>query len=199
MNVVTGDDGLDRCEWATSTQEYVAYHDEEWGYPVSDDNRLFEKLCLEGFQAGLAWITILRKRDNFRKAFYDFEIARVAQMTPADVDGLMGDAGIVRHRGKIRSTINNAARTQELIEEAGSLAAFVWAHEPAASSVAATQTPESVALSKALKQRGFTFVGPTTAYAFMQAMGLVNDHVEGCYVREEVAAARASFDKPVSR
>lgn len=196
MDVTIGSDGLARCSWAVSAPDYMSYHDDEWGWPVSDDRRLFEKLCLESFQSGLAWITILRKRPAFRSAFHDFDIERVAAMTSDDVERLLADPGIVRHRPKIESAINNAARTLELQEEAGSLAAFVWSFEPAEPSPMAAQTPASVALSKALKERGFTWTGPTTAYAFMQAMGLVNDHLDRCHVWEPVEEARAAFRRP---
>ena len=200
--LVTGADGRARCWWCASAPEYVAYHDTEWGFPVTDDRRLFEKICLEGFQAGLSWLTILRKRGAFRRAFADFDIDRVARFTPARVERLLADPGIVRHRGKIESTINNARRARELIAEAGSLGAFVWRFEPRPASRPARLTkaaligmgtsPESVALSKELKRRGWTFVGPTTVYAFMQAMGLVNDHLEGCDLRAEVERARSA-------
>jgi DNA-3-methyladenine glycosylase I len=197
-----------RCWWAGEDPVYVAYHDDEWGLPVADDRRLFEKLCLEGFQAGLSWRTILYKRPAFRAAFRDFDIARVARFTARDVERLLGDAGIVRHRGKIESVINNAKRTRELVEEAGSLAAYVWRFEPSAASRPRRITrdalrkmatsPESTALSKDLRGRGFTFVGPTTVYAFMQAMGLVNDHVESCPARARAKRARAAFRVPGS-
>jgi DNA-3-methyladenine glycosylase I len=199
-------DGTRRCAWCGDDPLYVEYHDREWGFPVDDDRRLFEKLCLEGFQAGLSWLAILRRRENLRKALAGFDPATLAQFGPADVDGLLRDSGIIRHRGKIESAINNARRTLELIDECGSLAAFVWRFEPqararpsridAATLRDLTRTPESTALSRALKQRGYRFVGPVTAYAFMQAMGLVNDHVEGCVIRESVAAARAGFSRP---
>jgi len=199
--LVTGEDGRNRCWWCVPAPEYVAYHDTEWGFPVTDDRRLFEKICLEGFQAGLSWLTILRKREAFRRAFAGFDIAKVARFTPARVERLLADAGIVRHRGKIESAINNARRARELVDEFGSLSAFSWRFEPAPSSRPARLTrqallgmstsPESVALSKELKRRGWTFVGPTTIYAFMQAVGLVNDHLEGCHVRAEVERARA--------
>jgi len=195
-----------RCWWAGEDPMYVAYHDDEWGLPVADDRRLFEKLCLEGFQAGLSWRTILYKREAFRKAFADFDVDRVARFTARDVDRLLRDAGIVRHRGKIESTINNARRTRELQRETGSLAAYVWRFEPIRASrpriitrdILATMatTPESIALSKDLKRRGFTFVGPTTVYAFMQAMGLVNDHLEGCPSRRRATEARKAFRVP---
>ncbi len=196
-----GPDGKLRCFWGVSTPDYVDYHDREWGFPVVDDRRLFEKLCLEGFQAGLSWITILRKRDAFRRAFANFEPARVARFGARDVTRLLADAGIVRHRGKIESAIGNAGRALELIDEHGSLAAYVWSFVPAAGERptrvtrealrAMTRTPTSIALSKDLKRRGWTFVGPTTVYAFMQAMGLVNDHLEGCTIRRAAAAARS--------
>jgi DNA-3-methyladenine glycosylase I len=195
-----GPDGKLRCQWGVSTPDYVDYHDREWGFPVSDDRRLFEKLCLEGFQAGLSWLTILRKREAFRKAFAGFDPVVVARFGARDVARLLGDAGIVRHRGKIESTINNAARALELIEERGSLAAYVWSFMPAASERPAkltrdalramTKTASSTALSKDLKRRGWSFVGPTTVYAFMQAMGMVDDHLEGCVIRRAAEAAR---------
>jgi DNA-3-methyladenine glycosylase I len=197
-----GPDGKPRCLWGVSTPDYVDYHDREWGFPVTDDRRLFEKLCLEGFQAGLSWLTILRKREAFRAAFAGFDPAKVARFGARDVTRLLGDAGIVRHRGKIESTIHNAARALELIAEHGSLAAYVWGFVPAAGERPArvtrealramTQTPASIALSKDLKRRGWTFVGPTTVYAFMQAMGLVNDHLEGCVIRRAAETARRS-------
>jgi DNA-3-methyladenine glycosylase I len=195
-----GPDGELRCFWGVSAPEYVDYHDREWGFPVVDDRRLFEKLCLEGFQSGLSWLTILRKRDAFRRAFTSFDPAVVARFGARDVTRLLGDAGIVRHRGKIESTINNAARALEIIAERGSLATYVWSFVPGdgerpravtrAALRAMTQTPTSVALSKDLKRRGWTYVGPTTVYAFMQAMGLVNDHLEGCVIRRAAEAAR---------
>ena len=189
-----GEDGKARCSWCLSTPEYVTYHDREWGVPVRDDRRLFEKLSLEGFQAGLSWLTILRKRENFRKAFANFEAAKVARFTPAKVERLLQDPGIIRHRGKIEATINNARRLAELQEEFGSLSAYVWRHAPDPASrpkrltLAAVRalgtSPEAIAMSKDLKKRGWAFVGPTTVYAFMQAMGLVNDHLDGCFVKE---------------
>lgn len=191
-----------RCGWAGSDPLYVAYHDGEWGRPVSSDTRLFEKLCLEGFQSGLSWITILRKRDNFRAAFFGFEIDKVAAMTEADVERLLGDAGIVRHRGKIVSTINNAKRAQALQAEFGSLAAYIWRFAPdrqaAPQSLAdlPAQTDISKAISKDLRKRGWSFVGPTTVYAFMQAMGMVNDHVADCFCRAEVEAEQLAFRRP---
>jgi len=200
------EDGAWRCAWCAATPLYRRYHDAEWGLPVTDDRRLFEKLCLEGFQAGLAWITILNKRPAFRRAFAGFDAERVAAYGPKDVARLLGDAGIVRHRGKIESTVNNARRLLELKREFGSLAAYVWGFEPKPASrpkrlthaklKAMTTSPESIALSKDLKRRGWTFVGPTTVYAFMQAMGLVNDHLEGCHAREEALALRARLQVP---
>ncbi|MCO5976766.1 DNA-3-methyladenine glycosylase I [Ideonella oryzae] len=193
-------DGQPRCRWCLATPEYLAYHDREWGYPVMDDRRLFEKLCLEGFQSGLSWRTILAKRENFRAAFDGFDFHAMARYGEADVARLLADAGIVRHRGKIEAVIHNAGRAQALAEEVGSLAAYFWGYEPVGDALASPQTvsvsPESIALSKDLKKRGWKFVGPTTVYAFMQAMGLVNDHAEGCVTRAEVARARAAFQRP---
>lgn len=183
-----------RCSWCGKDELYVGYHDQEWGFPVDDDRRLFEKICLEGFQAGLSWITILRKRENFRRAFSGFDFTRVARFNKRSIERLLGDAGIVRHRGKIESTINNARRAIELVEESGSLADYFWqfeGHGPFTGVHA--HTPKSHELSVDLKARGWTFVGPTTAYAFMQAMGLVNDHLPGCAVRPRVEAARRSL------
>jgi DNA-3-methyladenine glycosylase I len=189
-----------RCGWCAATPEYIAYHDEEWGFPVRDDRRLFEKLSLEGFQSGLSWLTILRKRESFRKAFANFEAEKVARFTPKKVEQLLQDAGIVRHRGKIMATINNAGRVADLVDEFGSLANYVWRYEPAAAArpkrmthaVLRTlaQTDASLGLSKDLKKRGWSFVGPTTVYAFMQAMGLVNDHLDGCAIRTAVEKQR---------
>ena len=196
----TAPDGKLRCHWCSATPEYLAYHDEEWGQPVADDRRLFEKLSLEGFQSGLSWRTILAKRENFRAAFHGFDFERVARYTARDVERLLGDAGIVRHRGKIEAVINNAQRARELVQTEGSLAAFIWRYEPDPKTQGAPQTrstsPESVALSKELKKRGWKFVGPTTVYAFMQSMGLLNDHVEDCVVRARVAKARKAFQRP---
>lgn len=202
----TDDGGVVRCWWGASTPDYATYHDEEWGVPVADDHRLFEKICLEGFQSGLSWLTILRKRESFRRAFAGFHPAKVAEFDESDVERLLQDAGIVRHRRKIESTINNAGRALELIAEYGSLAAYFWSWEPTpdqrpatmdrATLMAMGKTETSVALAKDLKKRGWSFVGPTTVYAFMQAMGLVNDHLEGCHARPAVAAARASFERP---
>ena len=195
--LVLGEDGEVRCWWGASTPDYAEYHDAEWGWPVHDDQRLFEKICLEGFQSGLSWLTILRKRENFRKAFVGFDFHRVARFNTRSVERLLKDAGIVRHRGKIESTINNAKRAIELEDEFGSLSAYFWEHVPPASerprkmTQAALRklgkTPTSTALSKDLKRRGWSFVGPTTVYAFMQAMGLVNDHLEGCSARDRIA------------
>jgi DNA-3-methyladenine glycosylase I len=196
--IVTGDDGVARCWWSDSAPEYRAYHDTEWGFPVSSDVRLFEKLSLEGFQSGLSWLTILRKREAFRTAFSGFDFTRVARFTDEDVERLLADAGIVRHRGKIEAVINNARRAVELSRAEGSLARYLWRFEPSADPGPsdAPFTPESHALAKDLKARGWRFVGPTTVYAFMQAMGLVNDHVEGCQARERVREARARFERP---
>jgi DNA-3-methyladenine glycosylase I len=198
MALIPGPDGRPRCGWCAASPDYVAYHDTEWGFPVADDRRLFEKLCLEGFQSGLSWRTILAKRENFRAAFAGFDIDRVAAFTDEDVARLLQDAGIVRHRGKIAATINNARRAQELIAAEGSIAAYVWRFEPepAATVEVVATSPASIALSKDLKKRGWAFVGPTTVYAFLQAMGLVNDHAEGCAIRAEVARARAAFTPP---
>ncbi|HTN14380.1 MAG TPA: DNA-3-methyladenine glycosylase I [Sphingomonadaceae bacterium] len=197
---VPGPDGQPRCRWCTATPEYIAYHDTEWGFPVADDHRLFEKLTLEGFQSGLSWRTILTKRENFRAAFHGFDFHRIAAFTEADVARLLQDEGIVRHRGKIEATINNASRAVEMSRQEGSLAAYFWRFEPAREDRAGPRiistSPASVALSKDLKKRGWAFVGPTTAYAFMQAMGLVNDHAEGCVTRDKVAQARSAFSLP---
>jgi DNA-3-methyladenine glycosylase I len=206
--LVKGEDGKIRCSWGAGTADYAAYHDREWGRPVVDDKRLFEKICLEGFQSGLSWLTILRKRENFRKAFAGFDFDKVARFKEKDVERLLADAGIIRHRGKIESTINNAARARALVDEAGSLAAYFWRFEPDPKSRpkkpdwatlrAMGTSPESIALSKDLKKRGWSFVGPTTVYAFMQAMGLVNDHDPGCVIHAEVHRARAAFRPPGS-
>lgn len=201
-----GADGRARCWWHGGLDDYRQYHDTEWGWPVSDDARLFEKICLEGFQSGLSWLTILRKREAFRKAFARFDFQAVAAFTEADVERCLADASIVRHRKKIESTINNAKRAQELQTEFGSLAAYFWSFEPRpearpaimdlATARALGKTAESTALSKDLKKRGWSFVGPTTVYAFMQAMGMVNDHLEGCYCRQPIEQARADFVRP---
>ncbi len=203
MSTATPVDVRPRCSWAGSDPLYIDYHDGEWGRPVANDTRLFEKICLEGFQSGLAWITILRKRENFRAAFAGFEIERVAAMGEADIERLLGDAGIVRHRGKITSTINNARRAQELQREFGSLAAYFWSFAPPAAPGPDTAgaipplTELSKAISKDLRKRGWSFVGPTTVYAFMQAMGMVNDHVRDCWCHDAVAQAQRDFVRPV--
>jgi DNA-3-methyladenine glycosylase I len=204
-HLVRGADGRRRCWWPGNDDLYVRYHDEEWGRPVVDDRRLFEKICLEGFQAGLSWLTILRKREHFRRAFAGFDPAAVARFGKRDVQRLLGDAGIIRHRGKIESTINNASRAIELAGEFGSLSAYFWRFEPASAERPKRltgealrtmgTTPAAVALSKDLKRRGWTFVGPTTVYAFMQAMGLVNDHLEGCALRPEIERERRAMKK----
>jgi DNA-3-methyladenine glycosylase I len=195
-----GPDGKSRCHWCGATPEYLAYHDTEWGFPVDDDRRLFEKLSLEGFQSGLSWRTILMKRENFRAAFQGFDFDRVARFTGRDVARLLKDSGIVRHRGKIEAVINNAKRARELVEREGSLAAFIWRYEPDGKQAGKPQTAstsaESIALSKDLKKQGWAFVGPTTVYAFMQAMGLVNDHVEDCVIRAKVERAGKAFKRP---
>ncbi len=194
---VVGEDSVKRCWWGTEPEIYRIYHDDEWGMPVDADRTLFEKLCLEGFQAGLSWLTILKRREGFRAAFHNFEIERVAAMGDSDVERLVQDTGIIRHRGKIESTINNAHRALEVVADLGSLGALVWSFEPEQpGSIRDATTAESTALSKALKQRGFTFVGPTTAYAFMQAMGIVNDHLPDCEAWQRVDSARASFVRP---
>ena len=197
---VPGPDNKPRCRWCLAAPDFLAYHDSEWGFPVADDHRLFEKLSLECFQSGLSWRTILAKRENFRLAFHRFDFDRIARFTQRDIDRLLGDAGIVRHRGKIEAVINNARRAQELVKQEGSLAAFVWRYESGADGLAKPQTAStsdvSVALSKELKRRGWKFVGPTTVYAFMQAMGLVNDHVEGCVTKVQVDRARQKFRPP---
>ncbi|MDP1741663.1 MULTISPECIES: DNA-3-methyladenine glycosylase I [Comamonadaceae] len=202
----TDEPGSTRCAWCQATPTYRHYHDTEWGFPVADERRLFEKICLEGFQAGLSWLTILNKREAFRSAFANFDAEQVARFDAVDVQRLLGDAGIVRHAGKIASTINNAQRVLDLRHEFGSLGAYVWRLEPDAAGRpehitleavrALPHSPASAALSKDLKKRGWTFVGPTTMYAFMQAMGLVNDHLEGCASRELALAARAAFMPP---
>jgi DNA-3-methyladenine glycosylase I len=202
--IVVGDDGVSRCWWGDSAPEYRVYHDTEWGFPVADDVRLFEKLSLEGFQAGLSWLTILRKREAFRAAFAGFDFTRVARFAERDVARLLTDTGIVRHRGKIEAVINNARRAVELVEAEGSLARYAWSFEPEARAGGLDRaalaelalTKESTALAKDLKRRGWRFVGPTTVYAFMQAMGLVNDHVDGCDAQPVVARARREFSRP---
>jgi DNA-3-methyladenine glycosylase I len=197
---IPGPDGKPRCRWCAAAPEFLAYHDNEWGFPVSDDRRLFEKLCLEGFQSGLSWRTILAKRENFRAAFHHFDFDRIAGFSDSDVTRLLQDQGIVRHRGKIEAVINNARRAQELVKQHGSLAAYVWRFEPGPDELAPPQTAStsavSILMSKDLKKRGWTFVGPTTVYAFMQAMGLINDHAEGCVVREQATRAWETFQVP---
>ena len=202
--VVVGDDGVRRCRWGDSAPDYRPYHDQEWGFPVADDVRLFEKLSLEGFQAGLSWLTILRKREAFREAFAGFQFERIASFGERDVERLLGNAGIVRHRGKIEAVINNARRAVELVAAEGSLATFVWRYEPPARGgeldrdrlAGLSHSTESKALARELKRRGWRFVGPTTVYAFMQAMGLVNDHLTGCDAGRAVGLARERFKRP---
>lgn len=197
---IIGPDGKPRCRWCGAAPEFLNYHDTEWGFPVVDDHRLFEKLSLEGFQSGLSWRTILNKRENFRAAFHDFDFDRIARFTSRDVARLLKDEGIVRHRGKIEAVINNAKRAKELVRQEGSLAAFIWRYAPKERRLAKPQTvstsAESLALSKDLKKRGWAFVGPTTVYAFMQAMGLINDHVEDCVIRAKVERAYKAFRRP---
>ncbi len=197
---IVGPDGKPRCHWCSAAPEFLDYHDSEWGFPVDDDHRLFEKLSLEGFQSGLSWRTILAKRENFRSAFHDFNFDRIARFTQRDVNRLLKDEGIVRHRGKIEAVINNARQAQELVKREGSLAAFIWRYEPDPKQLAKPQSvstsSEAVVLSKDLKKLGWKFVGPTTVYAFMQAMGLINDHVEGCVTRAKVERVRKTFKRP---
>jgi len=199
--IANGSDHKSRCGWAFAAPEFLDYHDTEWGFPVADSRRLYEKLCLEGFQAGLSWRTILVKRENFRAAFQGFDFNRVARFGERDVARLLGDAGIVRHRGKIEAAINNARRAVELEDSGGSLAALAWSYETEATDSApplpVSTSPASVALSKELRRQGWRFVGPTTVYAFMQATGIVNDHAEGCVIRDEVKRRRAGFSRPV--
>ena len=205
--VSIGPDGVARCWWGDSDELYRAYHDTEWGRPVSDDRRLFEKLSLEGFMSGLSWLTILRKRENFRAAFHGFDVSAIARFTTRDVARLMGDAGIVRNRAKIEATINNARRLGDLVEEFGTFAAYAWRFEPKPrrklldqeALIALGTSPEAVAMSKDLRKRGWGFVGPTTVYSFMQAMGLVNDHLRGCAAGVEVERLRRSFERPAVR
>ncbi|MEM8748987.1 MAG: DNA-3-methyladenine glycosylase I [Pseudomonadota bacterium] len=204
--LVEGEDGLLRCPWDGGLPDYQIYHDTEWGLPQDDDVTLFEKICLEGFQSGLSWLTILRKRENFRAGFAGFDFHKVAQFGDDDVERLVNDAGIIRHRGKITSTINNAKRAIEMVEKEGSLGAWFWSFEPGpkdrpkkmdhATLMSLGKTDISTAMSKELKKRGWSFVGPTTCYAFMQAMGMVNDHIEGCHCRDKIEAARAAFTRP---
>jgi DNA-3-methyladenine glycosylase I len=196
-----GTDGQPRCQWSNGAPEFPHYHDTEWGFPVGDDRGLFEKVCLEGFQSGLSWRTILVKRENFRAAFDNFDFNKVANYTQTDVERLLQNAGIVRHRGKIEAVINNAKRAQELVQSEGSIAAFFWRYEPTPEQLgepqSMTTSEQSIALAKALKKLGWKFVGPTTAFALMQAMGLVNDHVHGCIIRDQVEQARKEFKRPV--
>ena len=201
-----GADGRIRCSWTSDKLDYQKYHDEEWGMPISDDNRLFEKICLEGFQSGLSWLTILRKRENFRNAFANFDYEKIAEFSNHDVERLISNKGIVRHRAKIQSTISNARRAIVLAKEFGTLAAYFWQYEPEPGSRpkrldfltvrALSNTAESYNLSIDLKKRGWSLIGPTTAYAFMQAMGLVNDHIEGCEFRDQVEESRRNFIRP---
>jgi DNA-3-methyladenine glycosylase I len=200
MSTYLGPDGLPRCGWAGAVPEFLAYHDTEWGFPVSDDRRLFEKLSLEGFQSGLSWRTILAKRESFRVAFAGFDFHAIAEYTEGDVERLLRDAGIVRHRGKIEAVVNNARRALDVVDTEGSLAAYFWRHEPDPDELGEPQTastsPHSEALSKDLKKRGWRFVGPTTVFAFMQAIGLVNDHIHDCSIRAKVDAERLAFRRP---
>ena len=197
---IKGPDGKPRCSWCSAAPEFFAYHDKEWGFPVSDDHRLFEKICLESFQSGLSWRTILAKRENFRSAFHNFDFDKISRFTQRDINRLLKDEGIVRHRGKIEATINNAKRAKELVKQEGSLAAFFWSYEPDTKQLTKPQlvstSAESIALSKDLKKLGWKFVGPTTAYAFIQAMGLINDHATDCVIRNKVERARKSFKRP---
>jgi len=202
--VLTGDDGISRCWWCGTDPLYRSYHDSEWGRPVGDDRRLFEKICLEGFQSGLSWLTILRKRENFRRAFKSFDMEAVARFNSRSVERLMGDAGIIRNRAKIEATINNARRCLDLMDELGSLAAYVWSFEPRrparrldwATLVGMGTGEEAVAMSKDLKKRGWAFVGPTTIYSVMESVGLANDHMSACDIRSDVARERAAFRHP---
>lgn len=199
-STIPGPDGKMRCGWCAAAPEFLVYHDKEWGFPVSDDQRLFEKICLESFQSGLSWRTILAKRENFRRAFRGFDFDEIARYTNKDIARLLKDEGIVRHRGKIEATINNARRAREMVKAEGSLATFLWRFEtkpvPRSLPKTVSTSVESVALSKELKRRGWKFVGPTTVYAFMQATGLVNDHAEDCITRDKVAKARKTFRRP---
>jgi DNA-3-methyladenine glycosylase I len=198
--IVKGPDAQPRCSWCDAAPDFLHYHDTEWGFPVKDDRRLFEKLCLEGFQSGLSWRTILAKRENFRAAFHDFDFDKITRFNQRDINRLLKDEGIVRHRGKIEAVVNNARCAQDLVKQEGSLAAFIWRYEPDRSRLAKPQSvstsAESIALSKALKKLGWQFVGPTTVFAFMQAMGLINDHMDNCVIRAKVEQARKRFQKP---
>ena len=199
-STVTGPDGKDRCAWVAQTPDFIPYHDDEWGWPITDDRHLFEKICLESFQSGLSWRTILSKRENFRSAFKNFEIDAVAEMGTIDVDQLLTNAGIIRHRGKIEAVINNGSRAQALVAEYGSFASYVWGWEPKPDELGPPQSQttcaSAIAMSKDMKKRGWKFVGPTTVFAFMQSMGLVNDHAEGCHMRPAVEAARKTMIRP---
>ncbi len=199
-STIISPDGNIRCQWCSVAPEFLDYHDTEWGFPVSDDQHLFEKLSLESFQSGLSWRTILAKREHFRSAFHHFDFDKIARFTQKDIERLLKNEGIVRHRGKIEAIINNAQRTQELVKQEGSLSAFIWRYEPDKNQLSKPQTAstsaESIALSKALKKQGWKFVGPTTVYAFMQAMGLINDHAENCIIRAKVEHARTHFKRP---
>jgi len=199
-STVLGSDGKPRCSWCAAAPDFFDYHDNEWGFPVGDDKELFEKICLESFQSGLSWRTILAKRENFRAAFHDFDFSKIAKFTEIDVERLLKDEGIVRHRGKIEAVINNAQRAKELVKKEGSLATYFWRYESKPDDLfvpqSASTSNESIALAKALKKMGWKFVGPTTVYAFLQAMGLINDHLEGCVVRNKVERARAKFNRP---
>lgn len=196
--LIHGPDGQSRCRWCAAAPEFLDYHDTEWGFPVSDDIRLFEKLCLESFQSGLSWRTILNKRENFRAAFAGFDYEKIAKFGAADHARLMADSGIVRNRAKIEATIHNAQRMCELVRQEGSLAAFVWRFEPKPDPLPQTRSTSdaSRALSKEFKKRGWKFLGPTTIFAFMQAMGLINDHAHGCVIREKVERERQGFARP---
>lgn len=200
MTITVCADGTMRCSWCSSTEEYQHYHDTEWGFPVKNDIQLFEKVCLEGFQCGLSWRTILTKRENFRDAFLGFDFNKIARFTQRDINRLLKDAGIVRHRGKIEAVINNAKMAQAMIKKYGSLAAFFWQFEPLkkelAKPQALTTSDQSIALSKALKKYGWKFVGPTTMFALMQATGIINDHVKGCITYTKVTQARKKFKRP---
>lgn len=200
---VDGPDGRARCRWCAQAPEFLHYHDTEWGFPVTDDFRLFEKLSLESFQSGLSWRTILAKRENFRTAFEGFDYNKLAGFGPNDIERLLKNEGIVRHRGKIASVLHNAPIARDIATEHGSLAAFLWQYAPAVQPSDRAQTvsvsPESMALSKDLKRRGWKFLGPTTAYAFMQAMGLINDHVQGCVIRDKVETVMLGFERPAPR
>ncbi len=205
--LIIGSDNKSRCWWHGDIDEYIKYHDEEWGCPVNSDRQLFEKIILEGFQSGLSWLTILRKRENFRNAFDNFNYKKIVKYSDTDIERLVKDVGIIRHRGKIVSTINNAARVQEIIKEYGSFSAYIWQYEPKKKDRPTkinyktlsqiTQSAKSVALSKDLKKRGWSFVGPTTCYAFMQSMGIVNDHIEGCCCRDRIEEERKKFERPI--